>query len=339
MHSCPACGSHTFHRAVALRTVRQEIRQRRNFVYSRLRRRASQAELKDLLDFMHGFPAPLVECAGCGLLTRAEADLRGASSYEEDTNDPDILTQVYPRYVQAFRNKEAAYRERLRPHADVLEIGSHIGAFLQTAEEWNWVPLGLDVGRDTTEFIRRRGLHVWRETLENARLAHSSFDAVFVWNCFEQITDPGPVLAAVRRVLKEHGLLIVRVPNAFPYRVLRADLLTLAWNNLLGFPYLYGYTIENLNRLVARFGFEHVRGFNSELVTMPFADVPNRLRAEQKAISRRAAEWSTRTSAEASTLTGPWIEVIYRRLSERDWLRTSRVPLRRIDPSFVPRAA
>jgi hypothetical protein len=154
------------------------------------------------------------------------------------------------------------------------------------------------------------------------------------------------VLAGIRRVVREHGLLIVRVPNALPYRLMRSDSLLLAYNNLLGFPYLYGYNVENLNRLMARHGFEYVRGFNSELVTTPFADVPKQLRAEQRSVSRRAAEWSTRTSAEASTLTGPWIEVIYRRLTERDWLRsrrrtleTSRVPRQKIDLRFLERAA
>ena len=335
-----------FRRAVDAHTMRGEIQLRQDFVRSRLLRRAAQAELKDLLDFMHGFPAPLLECAGCGLLARAEADVRNASSYEEDTNDPDILAQIYPRYVQAFRNKAAAYRDRLRPHAGVLEVGSHIGAFLQTAEEWNWTPLGLDVGRDTTGFIRSRGLPVRRETLEDAHLPAGAFDGVFVWNCFEQIGDPAPELATVRRVLKDHGLLIVRVPNALPYRLLHGDVSLLAWNNLLGFPYLYGYTIENLNRLMARHGFEYVRGFNSELVTTPFADVTSKLRNEQKRISRRAAEWSTQTSADANTLTGPWIEAIYRRMSERDWLRSnrsrleaSRVPASKIDRRFLPRAA
>jgi hypothetical protein len=97
---------------------------------------------------------------------------------------------------------------------------------------------------------------------------------------------------------------------------------------------------------MARHGFEYVRGFNSELVTTPFADVPAKLRAEQKRISRKVADWSTRTSAHESTLTGPWIEAIYRRMSERDWLRSSRscfeasrAPVTKMDRRFLPRAA
>jgi SAM-dependent methyltransferase len=282
----------------------------------------------------------MLECAGCGLLVRAESETRNASSYEEDANDPDIMAQVYPRYVQAFRNKKAAYRERLRPHANVLEIGSHVGAFLQIAEEWDWYPLGLDIGRDTAEFVRSHGLTVRRETLEDAHLEQSAFDAVFVWNCFEQLTDPTPVLGGIRRVLKEHGLLVLRVPNAVPYQMLRSDLLVLAYNNLLGFPYLYGYTVENLNRMLVRHGFEYVRGFNSELVTTPFPDTPRRLRREQREVSRRAADWSTRTSAAMSTLTGPWIEVLYRRMSEADWRRSRGAAGRkRIDLRFLERAA
>jgi SAM-dependent methyltransferase len=321
---CPVCGNSAFTEAVSENAIRREIREREEFIAARLGRKGSPEELKDLTDFMHGFAAPLERCAGCGLLARAEARVRTAKSYSKDPNDPGVMDQLFPRYVQAFRNQAPGFRERLRPHAEVLEIGSHLGAFLQVAEEWNWNAVGLDVGCDTAPFARARGLTVKQAMLEDSAFAPGSFDAVFIWNCFEQMNDPAATLRAAHRVLKPHGLLTVRVPNAEFYLKERAATDLAAWNNLPGFPYLYGYSQRLVTRLAGKHGFEFVRGFNSELITMPFADLTSRIAAEQKAASTRAAGYES----------GPWIETICRRVEQP-------VPHSRecVDRRFLPRAA
>jgi SAM-dependent methyltransferase len=328
---CPVCQGSQFRLAVRLEEIQREIELRESFVRSRLEGKPSLPEAKDLLDFMHGDPAALFECSTCGLLTRAESESLNASTYEEDVNDPVLMRSVYPRYLAFFRKKERALRDLLPPRARVLELGSHLGAFLQAAEEWTWRATGLDVGRDTTAFARSQGLHVLRDTIEDARLPSREFDAVFIWNCFEQIPDPQPMLALARRVLKPHGLLIVRVPNAHGYKRLRTqDRATpvLAYNNLLGFPYLFGYTERNLRRLLAGSGFGTVRGFDSELITMPFPDRARKTTEEQREISRFTATWSRRES-QKEEMAGPWIELIARKNAEP----------RRVPPGFLPRAA
>jgi SAM-dependent methyltransferase len=300
--------------AVSAAALHREVGHRDRLVAFWLQRKASRAELKDLTDFMHDGSASLARCASCGLLVRQEDDVRSAASYEEDPNDPDLMQHLLPWYVQAFRNKGAAYRDLLQPRASVVELGSHLGGFLQVAEEWNWRATGLDIGKDTAEFVKHRGLTVRRETIEDTKLAAGSADAIFVWNCFEQLADPGSMLAASRRLLHRHGLLVLRVPDADFY--LQGDREALAWNNLLGFPYLYGYTDETLNRLVTRYGFEPVDGYNSELVTMPVADPRQDVRRQQTAVSRRVAAQSSRATRRRGALTGPWIELIYRKIDE-----------------------
>jgi len=290
--------------------------------------------LKDLTDFMHGTPAPLLACRRCGVLRRDEAAIRAADSYEQDPNDPDLMQQIYPRYLEAFRNKATALRERLGRHASVLELGSHLGAFLQVAEEWDWQPVGLDIGQDTAEFARSKGLMVRRERMEDTHLPASSFDAVFIWNCFEQLTTPGDVLNSAHRLLRRFGLLVLRVPNADFYRAMRGIAEHwLAWNNLLGFPYLYGYTASALDSIARHHGFEPVRGFNSELVTMPFADLTGPIAAEQLAASAGVAAASTAATLDSGILIGPWTEVIYRKQSELTKRRAC------IDLHFLKRAA
>ena len=43
----------------------------------------------------------------------------------------------------------------------------------------------------------------------------------------------------------------------------------LAWNNLLGFPYLYGYTGHTLDRLMGEYGMQRLRVYPDTL--MPIA--------------------------------------------------------------------
>lgn len=297
---CPACGCPRFRLAVPETQIRAEIRWRSEFVRIRMGRRAGRAELKDLTEFMHGFPAPLLACEGCGLLRRGERSVRKAGHYEEDPNDLDLMSQLFPRYVEAFRRK-AMFREWLPPRADVVEVGSHLGAFLQTAGEWNWNPVGLDIGRDTSEFIRRRGHAVQRAVLEDARVRERSQDAVFLWNLFEQLPDPESTLRAARGLLKRHGLVVIRVPSGAYYRRRDVPFLVRAYNNLLGFPYLHGYTREALDLLLARAGMERLVEVKSALLTMPFPDLPDRIGREQR---------------EAQP-PGPWMELIYRDAAAR----------------------
>jgi SAM-dependent methyltransferase len=171
--------------------------------------------------------------------------------------------------------------------------------------------------------------------IEDASIRPRTYDAVFVWNCFEQITDPARTLHAIRTALRPYGLLVIRIPNAGFYRKWEGQSANaLAWNNLLGFPYLYGYTADLVTELAGQWGFEYVTGFNSELVTMPFPDLSTRVEAEQKAASEAVAARSVSTSARTQQLTGPWIEMVYRMVKEP--ITGSR---NRIDLHFLPRAA
>ncbi|MCW5977310.1 MAG: class I SAM-dependent methyltransferase [Bryobacteraceae bacterium] len=219
------------------------------------------------------------------------------------------MGMLFPRYVEAFRRKAPAYRAMLAHGSSVLEIGSHLGGFLQASEEWNWRAVGQDVGRHTSEFVRRMGFAVRRQMPEEFRPPPGGLDAEFVWNCFEQIPDPAHTLRAVHQALKGRGLLVIRVPNAAFYRHQRRrngrsgiPRAALRYNNLLGFPYLYGYTLDSLNRLMRQSGFELVRAFNTELLTTPFADPALRIVREEEEVSRAIARWVA-----ARDLTGPWL--------------------------------
>jgi len=285
-------------------TQRESFR-RYKFVTSRLGHSPAGLEGMDLTQFMHGTPAPVMMCRNCGTLRRCDDE---PANYEADRYDPALLRHLYPRYLRAFQRKRTHYEPLLPPRAEVLEIGSHIGAFLEAAENWGWKPIGLDIGADTSEFARRQGGTVKRIALTDYRPRLRQPDAVFIWNCFEQLEDPRQSLEDARRLVAHHGLVVLRVPNGDFYRERTADrrgwLRALGYNNLLGFPYLHGYGLDSLERLLRSANFEPTASFSTSLLVPPYPEMSPPLSEEWRKLETDAEHASARRS--------PWIEVVGR---------------------------
>jgi SAM-dependent methyltransferase len=306
--------------------IQQECRLRERFIQERLPRPASPDELKDLTDFFHGENADILICGECSLLVRNELEPPPARAYSQDEYNPAVMERLYPRYLDAFRRKEQPYRSMLPQRARVVEVGSHYGAFLQTAEEWGWEAEGVDVGKDTTRFAQSKGFTVHHCELSECKFAPDSLDGVFIWNCFEQIEDPKPLLRESRRILRQNGLLTVRTPNGLFYSMcqqLLSDGVTeaatqflieaLGYNNLLGFPYLCGHSAATLQRLIEPFGFRLEHSLNSELITFPLPESSKSVEDEERRINAEVRLLSrSLLSNHAGVLTGSWIEVSFR---------------------------
>jgi SAM-dependent methyltransferase len=326
MPECPVCSGDIFSILVSSQKVDEECRIREQFVKQRLTRPAARDELKDLTEFFHQASADILVCAGCRLLFRQEHEPLAAATYSEDEYQPRLMEHLYPQYLNAFRAKEKPYRELLPGGARVLEIGSHYGAFLQTAQEWGWRAEGVDVGKDTSRFAQSKGFRVHVAEIGECRFPDAGFDGVFIWNCFEQIEDPGPTLAECRRILRPGGLLTVRTPNGLFYAMCQAllsknelapgaaDFLieAMGYNNLLGFPYLYGHHYATLKRLIEPFAFHAEGVLNSELLILPLPEESRWVQAEERTINREVRMLDGRVLSQAGTLAGPWIEVWFR---------------------------
>ena len=118
-----------------------------------------------------------------------------------------------------------------------------------------------------------------------ASIKPGSVDAVAIWNTFDQLPNPDSTLAAARRILGSHGTLVLRIPNGSFFRQLTLwhkrfsepargwVTAALAWNNLLGFPYLYGYTLSAMDQVLARHGFARLAVCPDTLMTLANQDV------------------------------------------------------------------
>lgn len=261
--------------------------------YRRRWRAQNAATAADRVAFTQNYATDVVRCLDCGLL------------YRNPRPRPDSITSAYrqdrydERYLRAeFANQRAWARRKLpalahylngspamsaspghRPR--VLEVGSFVGGLLAEGQARGWDMFGVDPGEEVTAFCRARGLPVFQGTLEEAKLNPGSFDAVVVWNTFDQLPDPHPTLEAAIRLLRDGGVLTVRIPNGACFswameilpelpRWLRRPLyVALAWNNLLTFPYVYGYSADTVGALTASYGFRRIACLPDTLMPAP----------------------------------------------------------------------
>jgi len=328
---CPVCGGADLALLCDPDRMRALGGRARAFHAARLRSRRRE-ELDERASFTQDDGASLLACGGCGLLLRWPRPDPGATvqTYAEDRYPEDRLAEMIAAQASSYRRKLPVLRRLLGERAPrVIEVGSFVGGFLEVARTAGWQALGVDPNRQLAESCRARGLEVVEATLEEvARSAAAGrADAVAIWNTFDQLADPRPVLAASARLVRTGGILAVRVPHGLAMRTGHALLerargarrrfleACLAWNNLLSFPYLHGYSVASLDRLVPGYGFERVLLRGDVLAMLSGRATRGFARAEERAVKQLQTAWiAVQARDPASPLpAAPWLDVYYRR--------------------------
>lgn len=288
---CRLCGSGRSRLVCSTEDITEQLKFLQHFYYTRWKEQ-SRATATDRLAFTQDYTTEIVVCTDCGLLyrnprPRAEAVSR---AYEMEHYDGAYLWAELEAQRAWARTKVPVLAKHLkklvkRTRPRILEIGSFVGGFLMEGRERGWDMFGVDPGRDVIAFCRGQRLPVFEGTVEDAKLSPASFDAVVVWNTFDQLPDPHVLLKHAVPLLRDGGLLVLRVPNGacFQYvmglrallpRVVRPLLdLGLACNNLLTFPYLHGYSAYQLETLTASYGFRLLDCVPDQLASPPFGQL------------------------------------------------------------------
>ena len=283
--------------------MRREVEALWAFHEKRLRAGTPVTRLRDRVAFSQDPPWRLVACRECGLLYRnpAERAFEVESIYARDCPARDLLQALHDTQRPSYAAQARRLRARLPGGATVLEVGSYVGAFLAAAREEGLTALGIDINPSVNEFTRSLGFQV--RDGELATTDAEVVDAIAIWNTFDQLSDPRGVVVAARARLKPGGILAVRVPNGAYYRRHRSgSARALAHNNLLTFPYRWGFTPRSLRILLEDTGFRTVGMIGDVLV--PTADEWTRRWA-------RAEEWLTKLAIRAvghSPDARPWFE-------------------------------
>jgi SAM-dependent methyltransferase len=292
-----------------------------------------RAALADRADFTQDYPTDIVACVDCGLLLRNPRLSPGEIErlYAQDRYGPQRLSELQEAQLKLYRPKARFLKHGLAPGSRVVEVGSFVGGFLRAGQEQGWRMLGVDPGEEVDQFCREQGLPVFKGTLEQAPIPENSVDALVIWNTFDQIPDPHPLLVQARRIVKPGGLLAVRVPNGACFRtcagwihrlrhssllgrgLLGPLLAAMAWNNLLAFPYLYGYTLPSLSRLMARYGLVMTSASGETLCQLADEQTRGWAAWEERGIKRlqKGLAWAEGSFFKNHLTLAPWMDIYF----------------------------
>jgi len=316
---CVACGGTESREIADASSMKAEVELLWEFHGRRLRPSTPPDRLMDRVAFSEHPPFRLVECTRCGLVYRnpIERSYELQSIYADASLSRPLLQGLHETQLPAYRAQARRLLHAMGRRGNGLEVGSYVGGFLAAAQELGLHFEGVDINPEVNAFTRSLGFTVHDGDLESLG-DDRTFDAVAIWNTFDQLVDPRGTANAAWRLLRPGGVFVVRVPNGEFYAGLRGAMsrpvagglarLALAHNNLVTFPYRYGFTIRSLTRLLERIGFgiQHVEGD----VLVPIADEWTRpwARFEERLVKRTLGIAARRRPRWA-----PWIEVYAQR--------------------------
>lgn len=202
----------------------------------------------------------IVECKSCGLVylnpRPREEDL---SEFYDDffSTDAESISQ-WLRLMKRVYEETKRNIERECSSGQLLDMGCGLGLFLKLWDPQKWELFGIDLSRQAVEYARNKGLNVRHDSLEKTDFSDDYFDVITMFYVLEHLSHPLKVLREARRILKEDGLLVIRVPQSISAeRFLRFFGVR---RNLFHPPmHFYDFSTKILREFLLKAGFKRIK--------------------------------------------------------------------------------
>lgn len=124
----------------------------------------------------------------------------------------------------------------------LLDIGCGDGMFLQAARKRGWKAIGTELN---AEPAKQLGFDIFQNLKECA--AQAPFSCVTLWHSLEHMPDPRSIIATIRELIVEDGVVIIAVPDfeGFQSKTFRES-----WLHLDVPRHLYHFTATSLDRML-----------------------------------------------------------------------------------------
>ncbi|MDD5668904.1 MAG: PEP/pyruvate-binding domain-containing protein, partial [Candidatus Omnitrophica bacterium] len=208
----------------------------------------------------------LVQCERCGLIfvehvpTNKEIFRIYSGVYFSNKGGHDTLG--YADYFEDIEGRLEVARlrmEEMKPWlvpgktGSLLDVGAACGYVMQAAKEKGFDVTGVEISEDAVKKgMELFGLTIQQGTLAQQMFSDKEFDMVTMYDALEHVKDPLEVLYEINRILKNDGVLVIRVPNIDS---LEADLLGDTFP-MIKADHLYYLSPATLGRLLEKAGFE-----------------------------------------------------------------------------------
>ena len=211
---------------------------------------------------------PIVSCKDCGLVyVNPRPTEKGLTKFY-DKYFPEESEELWQRQMTHVFEKEGLSKIReYKNSGRILDIGCGYGFFLKLMRNSGWESYGVEISERAANYAQEKlGFNVLRGNLREAKFENKFFDVVTFWYVLEHVPDPLAELREANRVLKEEGLLIVRVPN-MNVRIDRILSKFGRWGQtfyLINPPrHLFDYTAQTIRKMLIKAGFGRIKIINS----------------------------------------------------------------------------
>ena len=133
-----------------------------------------------------------------------------------DYSSREFYCEHYIKNEKLFRGFAGDLVQRISKHrreGRLLDIGCSVGFLLEEALKLGFEAEGIELNEKAVDFARSRGLTIKNCGLENSGYKDNTFDAVCLNHILEHIVEPAEFLQAVKKIIKEKGILVIGVPN------------------------------------------------------------------------------------------------------------------------------
>lgn len=161
----------------------------------------------------------VVQCKDCDLIY---TNPRAKNAEENYFGEADIY---YNEARLIFKGKKVHHRDRnyeyelkkiqtVKPKGKLLDVGTNMGFFLRKAKELGYETEGVEPSPSLSEIARENWkLKIHTSYLEDADLPKGNYDIITLIDVFEHVTNPKAMLATCFKLLKEDGIIVIKVPN------------------------------------------------------------------------------------------------------------------------------
>lgn len=113
-------------------------------------------------------------------------------------------------------NRLLRYCEGVPDDARILDVGCGDGFHLKLLKQYgnpNWTVEGVDLDIRAVEEVSKHGIKVHHGTVEDLNLPENHYDVVYTIQTIEHVAQPDGVFAAIHRILKPGGRLVIVTDN------------------------------------------------------------------------------------------------------------------------------
>jgi len=214
----------------------------------------------------------IVKCLECGFIYVNPIDTDYTFSLYRNAEEGPCAEELhYDQFEQKRRINELLLNmleDQLAQDARILDIGCGTGALLFYIMNKFHNLYGIDASRKEVSYAQSLGLNVIEGTAEFVdTYFDQQFDAILMSDVLEHLEDPNLILSKCYGLLRNKGLLLLRIPNG-SFQICKAKLLSRLKSNQYRKPersligsgeHLSHFTCDTIRKILEANGFKNIK--------------------------------------------------------------------------------